>query len=197
VEGAEGAGEGAGDGDGDGDGDGIGPVASAGPEGWIVPAAAGPGARAWAISRSTGVSDPPAVSGAGSGVSDCGAGVWLAGPSLTVAFVAMLPIASCSGTKCSVTGLPVATISALAIRVLAVCLLSIPVLAISVATVSVAGWAAACRGRPEPTRAIRPKPKLRAKDLPWVSPGAVGSSGEPVVNRLRGTTGSPGVAERG
>jgi hypothetical protein len=109
----------------------------------------------------------------------------------------MLPIASCPGTNCSVTALPVATISALAICVLAVCLLSIPVLAIFVATVSVAGWEAACRGRPEPTKAMRPKPKLRANDLPWESPAAVGSSGEPVVNLLRDTTGSPGVAERG
>jgi hypothetical protein len=112
-------------------------------------------------------------------------------------FVAMLPIASCSGTNCSVTALPVATISALAIWVLAISGLALSVLAISVATVSVAGWAAACRGRPEPNRAMKPKPKLRANDLPWVSPEAVGSSGEPVVNRLRGTTGSPGVAERG
>jgi hypothetical protein len=88
-----------------------------------------------------------------------------------------------------VTALPVATISALA-----VCVLAISVLAISVATVSVAGWEAACRGRPEPTKAIRPKLKLRANDLPWEGPAAVGSSGEPVVNLLRDTTGSPGVA---
>jgi hypothetical protein len=160
------------------------------------------GEKAWAISRSAVASTPYAFSGAGSGLSDCGAGVWLAGPSLTVVFAAMLPIASCPGTNCSVTALPVATISALAICVLAicvlaVCLLSIPVLAIFVATVSVAGWEAACRGRPEPTKAMRPKPKLRANDLPWESPAAVGSSGEPVVNLLRDTTGSPGVAERG
>jgi hypothetical protein len=107
-------------------------------------------------------------------------------------FVAMLPIASCSDTNFSVTALPVATISALAISVL-----EISALAISVATVSVAGRVAACSGRPDPNRAMKPKPKVKARDLPWVSPGAVGSSGEPVVNRLRGTTGSPGVAERG
>jgi hypothetical protein len=136
----------------------------------------------------------------------------LAEPSLTVVFVAMLPIASCSGTNWSVTSLPVATISPLAlsplalsslalsvlgISVLALSLLALSALAISEATVSVAGRAAACRGRPEPNRAMTPKPKVKANDLPWKSPGAVGSSGEPVVNRLRGTTGSPGVAERG
>jgi hypothetical protein len=119
-----------------------------------------------------------------------------------VVFVAMLPIAFCSGTNCSVTALPVtalpvATISALAISELTISVLAIPALAISVATISVAGWEAACKGRPELTRAMTPKPKLRANDLPWEDPAAVGSSGEPVVNRLRGTTGSPGVAERG
>jgi hypothetical protein len=134
----------------------------------------------------------------------------------------MLPIASWSGSNCSVTSLPVATISLLAISALAISELAISVLAlsvlsfsvlafsevaisglalsvlaISVATVSVAGRAAACVGRQDPNRAMTPRPKVRAKDLPRDSPGAVGSSGEPVVNRLRGTTGSPGVAERG
>jgi hypothetical protein len=121
----------------------------------------------------------------------------LAEPSLRVVFVAMLPIASCSGTNWSVTSLPVATISPLALSVLGISVLALSALAISEATVSVAGRAAACRGRPEPNRAMTPKPKVKAIDLPWKSPGAVGSSGEPVVNRLRGTTGSPGVAERG
>jgi hypothetical protein len=126
----------------------------------------------------------------------------LAEPSLRVVFVAMLPIASCSGTNWSVTSLPVATISPLALSplalsVLGILVLALSALAISEATVSVAGRAAACRGRPEPNRAMTPKPKVKAIDLPWKSPGAVGSSGEPVVNRLRGTTGSPGVAERG
>ena len=156
-----------------------------------VPVGSGWGARAWAISRSTGVSDPPAVSVAGSAVSDCGAAVWLAEPSLTAVFVAMLPIAPCSGTSsgtnCSVTTPPVATISVLAISVTTV----------PVATVPVAGWEAAFKGRPDPNRAMTPRPKPKTSDLLWESPGAVGSSGEPVVNRLRGTTGSPGVAERG
>jgi hypothetical protein len=109
----------------------------------------------------------------------------------------MLPIASCSGTKCSVTGLPVATISALAIPVLAISALAISVATVPEATVSVAGWEAAFKGRPDPNRAMTPRPKPKTSDLLWESPGAVGSSGEPVVNRLRGTTGSPGVAERG
>jgi hypothetical protein len=114
-----------------------------------------------------------------------------------VVFVAMLPIAFCSGSNCSVTALPVTALPVATIFALAISVPAIPALAISVATISVTGWDAACRGRPEPTRAMRPKPKLRANDLPWEDPAAVGSSGEPVVNRLRGTTGSPGVAERG
>jgi hypothetical protein len=98
----------------------------------------------------------------------------VAEPTPTLVFVAILPIS-----------------------VLAISVETVPVATVSVATVSAAGWEAACRGRPDPNRAMTPKPKVKAIDLPWKSPGAVGSSGEPVVNRLRGTTGSPGVAERG
>jgi hypothetical protein len=93
-----------------------------------------------------------------------------------------------------VTTPPVATISVLAICVLRISVLAISVTTVPVATVSVAGWEAAFKGRPEPNRAMTPKPKVKANDLPWKSPAAVGSSGEPVVNLLRGTTGSPGVA---
>jgi len=113
-----------------------------------------------------------------------------------------LSLVAKSALAISALVLSVLVLSVLANRVLALSALAIsveivPVATVSVATVSARGWEAACKGRPDPNRAMTPNPKLTASDLLWESPGAVGSSGEPVVNRLRGTTGSPGVAERG
>ena len=72
-----------------------------------------------------------------------------------------------------------------------------PVGKVSVGKGPVEDRAAAWSGKTDPPRVTTPNPKVMTSDQVWESPGAVASLGEPVVNRLRGTTGSPGVAERG